>query len=416
MPRRCSHMHSQGRSRHYPQEDFMGIFSKIINELSQQLKAQQPTQQKPGPTAQQPRAESASGLSWGEKMPREENQYSYPGEYYEYFAMIFARDFPSLRAEQAGRFMGNDDRAVRYGRPQPKRRVATVFTLWDGSRKALVVELLSEHAQTTKLRNDCDRQGIPYLRFYYNHRGWWNTRSYVVERVRQALLSAPAQAGASSRVIASARPQPMSGGPVPASPKTSGQTISVAKAVPEQTASPYPPARPVDRDKPLPRTTYTPPHLRPEMQARAAQRTSPRPAPLPISYGIRMPQEPNQFNFPRPYNEYFAQVFAEQFAQYRVSEEPVFKRGLPPRPADPRQRTAPRPAQQRIATLYSFYAASGKRVLVVEVMSEKSRSHAVQRLCERENIGYLRFYYDHAGWWNTRAYVVARVKSALFGA
>ncbi len=388
----------------------MGIFSKIINELSQQLKAQQPARPDPAPVSRRPQPGIDFGFSWGDQMPREENQYSYPGEYYDYFAMIFARDFPSLRAEQEARFMGNDNRAVRYGRPQPRRRVATVFTLWDGGRKALVVELLSEHAQTAKLRSECERQGIPYLRFYYNHHGWWNTRSYVVERVRQALLRAPAQSSASSRVIASARPQPIDGGPQPSAPKTAGQTISVAKAVPQQPASPYPPARPVDRDKPLPRTPYTPPQPRP------VQRTSPRPAPLPLSFGRVMPQEPNQFNFPGPYNEYFAQVFAQHFAQYRVSEEPVFKRGLPPRPADPRQRTAPRPAQQRIATLYSFYAVSGQRVLVVEVMSEKSHSHAVQRLCERENITYLRFYYDHAGWWNTRAYVVARVKSALFGA
>ena len=32
-------------------------------------------------------------------------------------------------------------------------------------------------------------QGIPYLRFYYNHEGWWNTRSYVTRRIANALTS-----------------------------------------------------------------------------------------------------------------------------------------------------------------------------------------------------------------------------------
>ena len=30
-------------------------------------------------------------------------------------------------------------------------------------------------------------QGIPYIRFYYDHEGWWNTKSYVIRRTSEAL-------------------------------------------------------------------------------------------------------------------------------------------------------------------------------------------------------------------------------------
>ena len=112
-----------------------------------------------------------SGFSWGPLMPEEENQYNYGAPYREYFEHIFRDDFPQLRAEKE---------SLRDGK-------ATVYTLFLGDRKALVVELLSERSDAKQLRRRCAQAGIPYLRFYYDHEGWWNTREYVVKRIRGAL-------------------------------------------------------------------------------------------------------------------------------------------------------------------------------------------------------------------------------------
>ena len=114
--------------------------------------------------------EGPSGFSWGPVMPAEENQYNYPGNYADYFAHVFREDFP----------------AYTVTREQADRR--TVFTFRSGPARALVVELLPESSETKKLRRECQAQGVPYLRFYYDHDGWWNTRSYVDDRVRKALL------------------------------------------------------------------------------------------------------------------------------------------------------------------------------------------------------------------------------------
>ncbi len=46
---------------------------------------------------------------------------------------------------------------------------------------------MSESCEAKKFRDDCVRAGTPYLRFYYDHDGWWNTRSYVAGRIRGAL-------------------------------------------------------------------------------------------------------------------------------------------------------------------------------------------------------------------------------------
>lgn len=133
-----------------------------------------PADRSPAPSRPAPPAAAGeSGFSWGPAMPAEENQYNYPGSYVDYFAHVFREDFPEYRAthEQSGR-----------GR-------STVFTLWtaDG-RQALKVELLPESSETKKLRRECAAMGLPYLRFYYDHNGWWNTRSYVTQRTRAALL------------------------------------------------------------------------------------------------------------------------------------------------------------------------------------------------------------------------------------
>ena len=116
-------------------------------------------------------APAPSGQSWGETMPAEENQFSFPGRYHEYFMKVFSEEFPAYRLE---REFGTNE-------------YFTVITFWQGERKALVVELMNENSSTKRLRKECQAAGIPYLRFYYNHDHWWNTRSYVVDRTRAAL-------------------------------------------------------------------------------------------------------------------------------------------------------------------------------------------------------------------------------------
>ena len=117
-------------------------------------------------------AEVAGGDSWGDVMPSEENQYSFNGTYVEYFDRVFHEEFPSYRIEHA---------------PAPNGRRATIFTFYNAQGKALVVELMSESSEAKKLRKECAAENIPYLRFYYDHHGWWNTRSYVVKRTLAAL-------------------------------------------------------------------------------------------------------------------------------------------------------------------------------------------------------------------------------------
>ena len=145
-----------------------------------QAAAQQPAQaNRPAQTAA-PRQDyrppvreepAESGFSWGEDMPAEENQYNFNGSYLAYFDMVFSREFPQFRIT----------------RETPAKGRSTVYSFWQGERKVLVAELMSERSEANKLRNACRAQGMPYVRFYYDHDGWWNTRSYVVQRTRAAL-------------------------------------------------------------------------------------------------------------------------------------------------------------------------------------------------------------------------------------
>ena len=110
-----------------------------------------------------------SGNSWGPVMPAEENQFNYKGSYIQYFEEIFRNEFPAYQIEKE------------------KSGKITVFTFYSGGVKALVVELLNSNSGRYKLREECRRTGVPYLRYYYDHKGWWNTKSYVIERTRKAL-------------------------------------------------------------------------------------------------------------------------------------------------------------------------------------------------------------------------------------
>ena len=118
-------------------------------------------------------AEAAeSGDSWGPEMPDEPNQFNYDGTYLEYFTEIFETEFPEYRIESLS---------------SAANKPVTVFTFWKGDEKALVVELMPQSSEARKQRTDCAKLGIPYLRYYYDHDGWWNTRSYVIRRTKAAL-------------------------------------------------------------------------------------------------------------------------------------------------------------------------------------------------------------------------------------
>ncbi len=115
--------------------------------------------------------EQTSGLSYGKKMPAEENQFSFGGTYVQYFEKVFKEEFPEYQIEH------EDEPGLR----------ASVFTFYNGGEKALVVEILSETSRRNTIRKECYSRNIPYLRFYHNHDGWWNTRSYVASRTKDAL-------------------------------------------------------------------------------------------------------------------------------------------------------------------------------------------------------------------------------------
>lgn len=176
----------------------MGLFSKILGDVNRQIarnvtneviKTMQqgntpgqtapqqtvPQQNVPQQNVQQqtvaPQQPGPSGFSWGPTMPAEENQYSYKGNYVDYFMNIFRAEFPQYQISCS------PSRNMQYA----------LITFSLNSRTALVVELLSKSSSVQKWRNNCRSLGTPYLRFYHNVEGWWNTRSYVITRTRNAL-------------------------------------------------------------------------------------------------------------------------------------------------------------------------------------------------------------------------------------
>lgn len=118
-----------------------------------------------------PQAET-SGKSWGPVMPKEENQFNSQKPYDRYFRDVFSEAFPEYEIVEE---------ACGYSRP------GTVFTFLMEGKKILVVEVISQRTQVERLRRKCRREGMPYLRYYYDHPGWWNTKEYVVDRTRNAL-------------------------------------------------------------------------------------------------------------------------------------------------------------------------------------------------------------------------------------
>lgn len=174
----------------------MGLFSKLLGEVNRQVArtatneliktAQQQAQQQGQQPASQPNAypqntaqnnntspvpDGPSGFSWGPTMPAEENQYNFQGSYIDYFMNIYRSEFPQYEISC-----------------QPSSNWQYVLITFSREHQtALVVELLSKTSSVVKMRNACRKNGTPYLRFYHNVEGWWNTRSYVVTRTRNAL-------------------------------------------------------------------------------------------------------------------------------------------------------------------------------------------------------------------------------------
>ena len=126
----------------------------------------------PAPAPQQQQgSNSPSGFSWGEVMPAEENQYNFNGTYKQYFDSIFLNEFRDCQVTC------DTSRSTRM----------PVYYFVKNGRTALVVELMKSKSCAKKLRSDCRAKGIPYLRYYIDYHGWWNTKKYVITRTRGAL-------------------------------------------------------------------------------------------------------------------------------------------------------------------------------------------------------------------------------------
>ena len=116
-------------------------------------------------------AAPAFDSSWYDEVPAEECQYNYSGPYLEYFSKVFREDFPRYDVT-----LETIDESRRYK-----------YTFRFGGEVKLIVELMTEKSCANAFRRECQRNGIPYLRFYFDHEGWWNTRAYVDERVGEVL-------------------------------------------------------------------------------------------------------------------------------------------------------------------------------------------------------------------------------------
>lgn len=154
----------------------MSLFSSILKGIGAAVSEAKKFSETADTSVSMPSAETKtdngtanSGKSWGPTMPSEENQYSFNGTYEEYFESIFNAEFSQYKTEKK-----SEGRSL-------------IYTFSINSEVCLVVELLSRKSSSQKLRSDCASNGIPYLRFYYDFHGWWNTRSYVADRMKNAI-------------------------------------------------------------------------------------------------------------------------------------------------------------------------------------------------------------------------------------
>ena len=155
--------------------DFLkGVVGDAVNEVA---KAAEAAKASGGATPQEARAAVPSSQSMEDgrysSIPAEENQYNFQGTWLQYFDKILHEDWDeySIRREE-----GYDDRCP-------------LFVFYSGAKKELVIELKTERSTAQRIKKQCAAEGVRYLRFYYDHEGWWNTRAYVRARISKALNS-----------------------------------------------------------------------------------------------------------------------------------------------------------------------------------------------------------------------------------
>ena len=153
--------------------DFLKNVAKKINDSADDKKPQaaKPAAQ-PASAAPEPEPERADAL-WGEIMPKDANQFDFKGSYQEYFEDIFRSEFADLS----------------FDLTHPQYYNSDIYSFTKAGAKVLVIELMSRKCEANKLRRDTLRSGVPYLRFYTDCSdiGWWNARTYVVNRMKEAL-------------------------------------------------------------------------------------------------------------------------------------------------------------------------------------------------------------------------------------
>ena len=137
----------------------------VLNEAEKAAEnARKAQQASPSQTAPQHGNQGSRSGGWYNTIPAEENQYNFNGTYLQYFDKLFREEFPGYAIRQE---LGRDARSP-------------LFVFYRDGRKRLVVELKSERSSAQAIRRQCEAEGTPYLR-------WWNTRSYVRDRVNNAL-------------------------------------------------------------------------------------------------------------------------------------------------------------------------------------------------------------------------------------
>ena len=115
--------------------------------------------------------EAECGDSWGPTMPAEPNQFNSGLSYQDYFSKVFGEAFPDYQVNREAHKLGK----------------ATLYTFYLAGVKKLVVEVTSCSVYRYKVAKDCRAEGVPYLRYYYDYDGWWNTASYVTRRTARVL-------------------------------------------------------------------------------------------------------------------------------------------------------------------------------------------------------------------------------------
>ncbi len=167
----------------------MGFFSKLVGKVINDAAADmygsekhyfeqnKPQQSAPAPVqqqnVQQPATDSSGReLPWGSVMPSEYNQYSSGLSYQAYFTQIFNEDLPDY---------------VVSSEPTPYLHEGTRFTFTKNGQVCLIVEVISDRNSAWSFARKCRSEGMPYMNFYHDHPGWWNTRSYVIGKVKGKL-------------------------------------------------------------------------------------------------------------------------------------------------------------------------------------------------------------------------------------